>query len=261
MRAGSSTPSVLAIAAHPDDIEFVMAGTLLLLGKVGYELHYFNLANGCCGSMHEDRNATAMRRLAEAQASAAMMGAHFHLPICDDMGVYYESSQLAKVSAVVRQVRPTIVLTHSPIDYMEDHMNTCRLAVSATFSKGMPNAASHPPTPAAVGDVAIYHAQPHGNRTPMGELVYPAIGIDVESVLERKRACLGCHASQEAWLDVTQKMSSYVATMHELGAEVASLLGRTGFAEGWRQRHGLGYGPVGWDPLGEALAGYVWRGA
>ena len=38
------------MAAHPDDIEFVMAGTLIRLGQAGYELHYMNIANGCCGS-------------------------------------------------------------------------------------------------------------------------------------------------------------------------------------------------------------------
>ena len=42
---------VFAIAAHPDDIEFVMAGTMMLLDDAGYELHYMNIANGSCGSV------------------------------------------------------------------------------------------------------------------------------------------------------------------------------------------------------------------
>ena len=33
-------PSVMAIAAHPDDIEFLMSGTMMLLAEAGYELHY-----------------------------------------------------------------------------------------------------------------------------------------------------------------------------------------------------------------------------
>ena len=40
----------LAIAAHPDDIEFYMAGTLLLLKGAGWEIHYLNLSSGNCGS-------------------------------------------------------------------------------------------------------------------------------------------------------------------------------------------------------------------
>ena len=45
-----SKKHAFAVAAHPDDIEFVMAGTLILLRRAGYELHYMNIANGCCGS-------------------------------------------------------------------------------------------------------------------------------------------------------------------------------------------------------------------
>ena len=43
-------PAAIAIAAHPDDIEFLMSGTLMLLRSHGYQIHYWNLANGCCGS-------------------------------------------------------------------------------------------------------------------------------------------------------------------------------------------------------------------
>ena len=43
--------TAIAIAAHPDDIEFYMAGTLLLLKRAGYEIHYMNVANGNCGSV------------------------------------------------------------------------------------------------------------------------------------------------------------------------------------------------------------------
>ena len=42
--------AAMAIGAHPDDIEFYMAGTLLLLKKAGYEIHYLNVASGNCGS-------------------------------------------------------------------------------------------------------------------------------------------------------------------------------------------------------------------
>ena len=47
-------PSVMAIAAHPDDIEFLMSGTMMLLAEAGYELHYMNLSSGDCGSSQHD---------------------------------------------------------------------------------------------------------------------------------------------------------------------------------------------------------------
>ena len=57
-----------AIAAHPDDIEFHMAGTLILLGRAGYELHYMTIANGSCGTTQYSRDEIIRIRRAEAQA-------------------------------------------------------------------------------------------------------------------------------------------------------------------------------------------------
>ncbi|MCX5758378.1 MAG: peptide chain release factor N(5)-glutamine methyltransferase, partial [Candidatus Hydrogenedentes bacterium] len=67
-----------AVAAHPDDIEFMMAGTLLLLGEAGYELHTMNLCNGSCGTALEDHDAIIARRTNEARDAAHTLGAAFH---------------------------------------------------------------------------------------------------------------------------------------------------------------------------------------
>ncbi len=252
--------SVLAIAAHPDDIEFGMAGTLFLLLGRGWKIHYFNLANGCMGAMHTDRTETARIRLSEAKAASVKLSAHFYPPICDDLGIFYQPEILAKVVAVVRMANPTIVLTHSPTDYMEDHETACRLAVSATFVKNMPNAFSDPALPACSGPVAIYHAQPHGNRTPLGEIVKPEMFVDIDSVMKRKRELLECHRSQQTWLDVTQSMSSYVQTMVDYARQVGEMSRRFALAEGWRRRCTLGFGPEDFDPLGHALSSHIVRG-
>ena len=53
------SPRAFAVAAHPDDIEFMMAGTLILLGRAGYELHYMTIANGSCGSERLDGGAVS----------------------------------------------------------------------------------------------------------------------------------------------------------------------------------------------------------
>ena len=131
-------PCALAIAAHPDDIEFVMAGTLLLLREAGWEIHYLNLSSGNLGSLTRSPAQTARVRRREAQAAATLLDATWHPPICHDMQIFYDSGTLRRVGAVVREARPDVVLTHSPQDYMEDHMNTARLAVSAAFARGLP---------------------------------------------------------------------------------------------------------------------------
>lgn len=249
----SMRKSVLAIAAHPDDIEFVMAGTMLRLAEKGWDLHYFNIANGAYGSMTQGPVECAATRLAEAQNSAAMMGATFYAPLCDDMNIFYTPDLLAKVVSVVRQAAPTIVLTHAPVDYMEDHQNACRLAVSAAFVRGMPNMPCNPPHSPYPGSVTIYHAQPHGNRTPLGELVTPTHVVDISKYMDKKSALLRCHVSQESWLDSTQKMSSYVQTMWDLGREVGKISGQYEFAEGWRRHIHLGFCEENADPLAAEL--------
>ena len=65
-------PRVLAIAAHPDDIEIFMAGTLLRLAAAGWELHYFNLSCGNGGSLEMDGETAARVRLEEARAWRAL---------------------------------------------------------------------------------------------------------------------------------------------------------------------------------------------
>src|ERR1700712_5686397 len=116
--------TAIAIAAHPDDIELMMAGTLLLLKKQDYEIHYINLSSGNVGTTEYDSETIKDIRLKEAQQSAKILGAHFHPPFCDDLEIFYEEKTLRKLSAIIREVKPKIVLTHSPVDYMEDHTNT-----------------------------------------------------------------------------------------------------------------------------------------
>lgn len=243
-----------AIAAHPDDIEFVMAGTLMLLGEAGFELHYLNIANGCCGSMTTDRETTARIRAAEARRAAESIGATFHPSLVNDLEIFYDQRTLARLTAIVREVAPTIVLTHSPVDYMEDHTNACRLAVTAAFCRGMPNFPTDPPRQHVANEVTIYHAQPHGNCDPLGNPIRPSLFVDVTAVIERKAAMLACHASQKDWLDATQGLDSYLQTMKDLSAEVGAMSGRFRYAEGWRRHLHLGFCSPGADPLRAALA-------
>jgi N-acetylglucosamine malate deacetylase 1 len=248
---------VFAVAAHPDDIEFVMAGTLLLLGQAGYELHYMTIANGCCGSTEWSAAETARIRKKEAERAAESLGARFHPSLTDDLAIFYDRPTLARLAAVVREVAPDILLVHSPVDYMEDHTSACRLAVTAAFARGMPNFATDPPRPPVEGPVTIYHAQPHGNRDPLGQPVRPSLFVDVSSVLDQKAAALACHASQRQWLDSSQGIDSYIETMKSFNREVGAMSGRFEYAEGWRKHLHFGFCAELADPLRAALAKHV----
>lgn len=247
-------PSVFAIFAHPDDIEFVAAGTLLLLKDLGWDVHYMNVANGCCGSTTLSADQTASVREQESRRAAALLRATYHPSLCNDLEVDFTQTNIRKVCAIVRSTRPSIVLTHAPIDYMEDHMNTCRVALTAAFARGAPNYVSDPPVQAWDGDLAIYHAQPHGNRDPLGQFVSPQIAIAIDQVIDRKMEMLQQHQSQQAWLRASQGLNSYCQTMLDLGSELAKKLAlNCRYAEGWRRHMHLGYASTDIDPLGEAL--------
>jgi len=257
MNTKSSLPTekrALAAVAHPDDIEFMMAGTMLELRRAGWEIHFWNLANGCCGSMETGREETASIRAREAAAAAAMAGATWHEPLFDDLSVLYDAPSLAKVCAVIRQVKPALILTHSPSDYMEDHQNVCRLVVTAAFSKGIPNFVTEPPSPHAACPVRIYHALPHGLRDGLGRPVIPDCYVDVGGVMETKRELLACHESQNKWLDATQGMDAYLDEMSRMCAEMGKMSGGFDFAEGLLRHSHLGFCPPDYDPLARDLA-------
>lgn len=245
----------MAIAAHPDDIEFMMAGTLLLLKNAGYEVHYMNLSTGNCGSLEMDSATTTRIRLEEGKSAAKILGAKFHEPISNDFEILYGLELLRNLAAVVRAVKPQIILTHSPMDYMEDHMNTSRLATTAAFVRGIPNFAASVP---AVGnyDCTIYHAMPHGLRDPLRRNVMPGVFIDITPVVDKKREALKAHKSQQNWLEDSQGMNSYIKTQEEFGLAVGKMSGRFVHAEGWRRHLHFGFSANEYDPLTELGALY-----
>lgn len=239
----------IAIAAHPDDIELMMAGTLLLLKKNGYEIHYLNLSSGNVGSMVYDSETLSNIRLKEAKQSAEILGAHFHSPFCNDLEIFYEEKSLRHLAAIVREVKPTIVLTHSPSDYMEDHTNTCRLAVTAVFAKGMPNFQTDPSRPADNYDCTVYHALPHTLRDSLRQPIIPGAFVNTTTVHEKKIEALKAHQSQQHWLDVSQKFNSYLQAMEDISLKVGRMSKKFTYAEGWRRHLHVGFCGQDADPL------------
>lgn len=243
----------MAVAAHPDDIEFMMAGTLIRLSEAGYELHYMNIGNGSCGSATMDATQTVATRTAEARNAAALIGATFHDPLVPDIEILYEQSLIRKLCAIVRKVGPEILLLPSVEDYMEDHSTSSRLMVTAAFCRGMRNYATDPPTRQIETDMCLYHALPWGLRDQLRNPIIPGFFVDISSVMSRKRDMLACHKSQRQWLDSSQGVDNYLKTMEDMSAEVGQMSGSLTCAEGWRIHSHLGFGPEDFDPLQAAL--------
>lgn len=253
--------SALAVFAHPDDIEFCAAGTLLLLAEQGWSIHYLNISSGDLGSFDHDRKATQEIRRNEGKEAARIIGAIYHESFCHDLQIFYNADNIRKVAAIVRECQASIVLTHSPVDYMADHEIASQLAVTAAFSRGMPNFVSDPPITAVDNEVAIYHAMPHGMRDPLRKRIKAGLYIDTASTQDRKREALAAHKSQKAWLDRTQGMDSYLKEMDRFAEQVGRLSGKFRYAEGWRRRLHLGFSSKENDPLFEALSEHAYLDA
>jgi N-acetylglucosamine malate deacetylase 1 len=246
-------PAAFAIAAHPDDIEFMMAGTLILLREAGWAIHYLNLANGSHGTANDNRAEIIARRRLEAQEACCRIGAHFHESLCDDLALEHTPAMVAQVLAIIRQVRPCILLTVSPQDYMEDHINASRVAVTAAFARGMPVYHSHPPEPPFLGELTIYHALPYGLCDQLRRRIRPGQYVDVSPAMQLKREMLAAHTSQQEWLDLSQGLNSYLNNMVEQTREVGRMSGRFEYAEGWRRHLHLGFSAADQNPLSVAL--------
>lgn len=259
MEHSTRTPATaLAIFAHPDDIEFTCAGTLALLKERGWETHYLNLADGCCGSLDKSPEAAAAERWAEAQAAAEILGATPHPPLFHDLEIFFNERTTRRVASALRKVRPNVVLTHATEDYMEDHMETARLALHALFSASMPNYKTNPDTAPYDKPRALYHTLPHGFHRPIDrQRVYPEFYVNIDAVIERKRAALAAHRSQKEWLDKTQGMDAYLETMSDLAKTLGQESGTGQHAEGFTRHQHLGLGPEDYTPLEDALKNLI----
>src|SRR5215467_10453671 len=103
---------VLAIHAHPDDVEILAGGTLALLACGGHEITIATMTPGDCGSAELGPEEISAIRRREAAASAALLGAPYHCLEERDLAIDYDTEARRKVTALLRRVDPAIVLTH-----------------------------------------------------------------------------------------------------------------------------------------------------
>jgi len=218
-----------------------MGGTLFLLKEAGCELHYMNLANGNCGTTELSIEEIVKIRRTESQHAAALLGAMYHESLVNDLEVFYTQDLLRRVTAIIRKIKPEIMLIPSPEDYMEDHMNTSRIAVSAAFYRGVPNYWSIPPEPPIQQDITLYHALPYGLTDGLRRRIIPDFYVDITPVIDKKETMLACHESQKTWLDTSQGLNAYLTTMREMSEDVGKMSKRFHYAEGWRRHSHLGY--------------------
>jgi len=230
---------VLTVMAHPDDAEFLCGGTLALLRDRGWEVHIASATAGDCGTATLSQDEIAAIRREEGRKAAAVLGGAYHCLEARDLLVFYDETLVRRATALYRQVRPHVVITHNPKDYMPDHEQISLVARAACFNAPIPNAPVGGPRrdPPAPRIPHLYYADPVEGKDPLGEAVRPALVVDTSSVLDRKVEMLAAHVSQREWLRHHHGMDEYIESMRRSGAERGKLIGSAS-AEGFRQHLG-----------------------
>lgn len=234
--------NILAIHAHPDDVEFQCAGTLSLLRDRGHRITIATMTPGDCGSAELDSEAIAAVRRAEAKAAADILGAAYYCLEFRDLGIVHDNPSRRRVVELLRRVRPDIVITAPPVDYMADHEMTSRLVRDATFGASIPNYKTLEPDPAAPTERLphLYYVDPiegidyFGNRLPAG------FYVDVTAAFATKRRMLACHQSQRGWLFKQHGIDEYLAIQERWARSRGDEIG-VDFAEAFRQHIGHPY--------------------
>ncbi len=236
--------------AHPDDIEFLCAGTLRLLVDQGWELRCVTLSGGDLGAPGGTREAIRETRLAEADRAARVLGGTHAWAGLNDLSIHYCPEQLERVTDTLRRFTPELVITHSPDCYMLDHEETAKLVRMACFAAGIPLFPG-PTRASGKGVPALYYADALEGKDKFGRPVIGDFWIDVTSAFEVRQEALACHASQREWLRAHHGADDYLETNRRFAREQGARCGAR-YAEGFRQHLGHGY-PQN-DVLGEALA-------
>lgn len=184
---------VLAIGAHPDDLEILCGGTLARFRAQGDDVVMCHVANGNLGHTEIPRDELREMRREEAKRAAAVIGAESVTLDIDDLDVFADRSSRVQMVDVIRRAGPDLMIVPSPEDYMVDHVVSSQLAVDAGFVATLPQ---------YVTDVDV-----HFRLTPIyfadtlaGVRFEPEEYVDISSVEKIKREMIACHESQAQWL-------------------------------------------------------------
>jgi LmbE family N-acetylglucosaminyl deacetylase len=201
---------------------------------------------GDLGTATLSRAAIARIRRKEAAASARLLGAAYTCLGFDDLTIVYNDTTKRRVSALLRLVRPDLLIVPSPVDYMADHEETPRIVREAAFASTVPNwkasLGGRRPRPCAKLP-AILYADPIDLVDHFGRRVAAQLVVDITGTIDFKDEMLACHESQRSWLRHQHGEDEYLLWMRRVGADRARDFGRASvkYAEGFRQHLGHGF--------------------
>jgi N-acetylglucosamine malate deacetylase 1 len=199
---------VLAVGAHPDDLEILCGGTLARFVREGNEVVMCHATRGDKGSHVHTSEEVARLRSTEARRAAEIAGADYvGLGLSDAEVSASDRDQQRAVIDLVREARPNLIITHHPQDYMSDHNEISKLVFHCSFHATLPLLETGTPHHDVVAP--IYYMD-----TVMGLGFQPTEFVDVTTTIGTKVAMLEAHESQLAWLrehdgvDIVEQMKT-----------------------------------------------------
>lgn len=218
--------TVLAISCHPDDMEICCGGTLLRCKQRGDRVVVCHVANGNMGHMTIMPDELGPMRISEAKASGDIAG--FETVTCDVGDLRVNSSsreQLDLLVKIIRQYDPDFIITHSPDDYMEDHVAVSKLVFQASFAATVPHYEPQLGRPSRVTPIYYMDGGAHLNCEPTEY-------VDITEQIETKLKMLACHKTQITWLE--EHVDEDVLDVTRALARVRGLQCNVKYAEGFR---------------------------
>ena len=173
--------NILAIHAHPDDVEILAGGTMALLADLGHQITIATFTPGDCGSKELGAVEIAAVRRKEAANAAALIGARYFCLEMRDLAIFDDDGSRRRVTETLRQMRPELVLTASPVDYHCDHEAAGALVRDACFAAPAPNYDTRTEAPAAPLERIphLYFMDPVEGTDRDGRVVAPDFVVDV----------------------------------------------------------------------------------
>lgn len=220
--------NILAVGAHPDDIEAYCAGTLIKYARQGHKIFHAVFTSGNMGDLHAAPDKLAATRKAEAQAAADLIGAKLIWGGVDDECVFPNETQRALMIDILREADPDIIITHGPDDYHPDHRFVGQLVFDSYHQKGLPNIPG-PMRPACrFGLTQVFHMD-----YPMGINFQPTEYVDITDVFAIKYEMLKKHASQ--LVSLKEHSNADVLDMIEVMGRFRGMSCGCKYAEGFRR--------------------------
>ncbi|HEX4741024.1 MAG TPA: PIG-L family deacetylase [Caulobacteraceae bacterium] len=246
-------PSILAIQAHPDDVETLASGALAIAAAAGARITIVTMTAGECGTVAVNPAETAAVRQAEAAAAAALIGASYSCAGFPDLAVFNDDASRRRTTEVVRWARPDIVITAAPEDYHPDHEATSVLVRDACFAASAPAYRTGEAEPLSAIP-HLYFMDPIGLRRRDGTPIAAEFAVDVSELMDLKRRMLEAHESQKTWLAKQHGMTDFAAGMEAQARRRGRDFG-VGAAEGFTQYRHTPYPrtPLLQDLLGAAV--------